>query len=211
MEPELQKNDYVVVSRIAYFFGLSSKLPLFNIRIKNNLKLWYKTPKNGDIIMIDNNIPSLAKYNEKFLIKRISASSGDIIYYQTDIFSNISYSLVKSYNYSDEFRKVIIPSAGETITINFTNYHFYEKLIKNEGGMFEFRGHDIYINNVHTNKYTFKYNHFFVTGDNKLNSFDSRVFGLIPETAIQGKALFIYWSNYSGKTGIFDRFFKWLK
>ena len=211
MEPTLQKKDFILVSRLAYFFGISSKIPFTNIRISDNLKIWYKDPEMKDVIMIDNYIPSLMNYSEKYLVKRITAVPGDLIFYSSDSFGHLSLYREAPDLFEDEFNSAIIPAKGTSVRIDNRNIMFYKHILLNENPELadNLRDND-YISSIDT-LYTFKQNHYFVEGDNSGNSLDSRAFGLIPEKSVQGKAIIIYWSLAESKVTIFDRFLKFIK
>ena len=96
----------------------------------------------------------------------------------------------KNYNWNvDYFGEVIIPKKGETIVLDTINRHLYQRIIAvYEGNEFEIDGADILINNEIATTYTFKMDYYFMMGDNRHNSSDSRFWGFLPENHIVGKA-----------------------
>ncbi|GAB2705803.1 hypothetical protein GCM10027037_34720 [Mucilaginibacter koreensis] len=96
---------------------------------------------------------------------------------------------------ADNYGPILIPKKGWTVTLNDTNLPVYERAITvYEGNQLERRGNDIYINGQKTNRYTFKMNYYWMMGDNRHDSADSRYWGFVPEDHIVGKALFIWMS-----------------
>jgi len=95
----------------------------------------------------------------------------------------------------DNFGPIFIPQAGKTVAINFMSLPFYSRIITEyEKNKLEIKGSDIYINGEKTNNYTFKQDYFWMMGDNRHNSEDSRYWGYVPEDHIVGKPVFIWMS-----------------
>ncbi|MBE9481854.1 MAG: S26 family signal peptidase, partial [Bacteroidetes bacterium] len=111
----------------------------------------------------------------------------------------------------DNFGPLIIPKAGVTIPINTKNISLYDRIIHAyELNDLEIKDDKIYINGKESDSYTFKMNYYWMMGDNRHNSADSRVWGFVPENHVVGKAVFV-WLSLDQNKSLFNGKIRWNK
>lgn len=95
----------------------------------------------------------------------------------------------------DNFGPIMIPYKGQVVNLSLENLPLYERVIDiYENNDLAVKNGQIYINGEATTKYTVQMDYYWMMGDNRHNSQDSRFWGFVPEDHVLGKAVFIWLS-----------------
>jgi signal peptidase I len=111
---------------------------------------------------------------------------------------------------ADNYGSLWIPKKNASIPLTPDNVIRYQRCIEvYEGNTFENRGGKYFINGVEATSYTFKMDYYWLMGDNRHNSLDSRYWGFVPEDHVVGKASLIWFSYENGPR--WKRLFRWIR
>jgi len=216
MEHTLLAGDYVLVTKFSYFLRTPEFLPLTNIPIPSIVFRGLKQVARNDIVVFRS--PNIAPKDPRHFgysyIKRCVAFSRDTVRQADGRFfvneSPIDSSDLDRFSrntrlYSYPYR---IPARGDTIYLNDSELDAELEIIKREGHRVESDSLSrILIDEVLSTRYIVKQNYYFMMGDNRLMSSDSRKWGCVPESNIIGQAVMVVWS-WSPDISITDFFDK---
>ena len=172
----------------------------YEIRLNSRISMTEIKDTKTDLFLTNNEANLISKSN---ILDSLKRTFNEIKSYNTSYFPN---NIRFNWN-EDNFGPIIIPKRNTTVDLTKNNLPIYKKIIreyeKNELTL-DLNG-TIRINNIETNSYTFKQDYYWMMGDNRYRSEDSRSWGFVPEDHIVGKPVFIWFSI----DGINDGFKNW--
>jgi signal peptidase I len=214
MENTLKAGDFILVNKLAYGLRSPRFFPFTNIRLPVYSIFLFKKIRRGDVIVFELPKSFSKNYSGSAVnfIKRCAALPGDTVEIRNNkIFINgeetpfprlaIRTRGPGNLSLEDEkergelrFDSVVVPGRGDVIALNPSSFVRWKNLIENEGHSIIQQQGSFLIDEKRTGSYIVEQDHYFVLGDNRDNSMDSRYWGFLPDDHIIGEAILIYWS-----------------
>ena len=223
METTIMTGDFLLINKLAFDLTTPRNIPLTNIALPFTRLIKWSDPKRGDIVVFEfpGNRDEIKNANIENYVKRCVATPGDTIEVknkvlfvngkQAPIPSNVQYARPYSYpesfveegtfpkgveQNSDFYKKLVVPKKGDLIKLTAENIEQWKTFINRdyEKEVVSLSNGKIFVDGKETTKYKVTDDYYFMMGDNRDNSLDSRFWGFVPRRNVIAKPMFVYWS-----------------
>ena len=220
MENTLRVGDFLLVNKLAYGLRSPRYFPLTDASIPSFIIPTFRSVHRGDIVVFDfpGNRDEVRPAEPSDYVKRCVGLPGDTVRIVNGVLTVNSSPIPfpaesirpshrdgpwhKSYQifpegsgYSDvNYGPVIVPHKGEHVQLDASNLPTWGMLVRREGHDVTLAPGGVMIDAKPQREYVVQRDYFFMLGDNRDNSLDSRYWGFVSDDRIIGEALFVYWS-----------------
>jgi signal peptidase I len=229
MEPTLLPGDLILISKMSYGARLLRPYKYFKQKKIDFIRIEGLHSIQREDIFVFNwpnynaSIDSTETYYGNSVVKRCIGLPGDNVYINKKDKKNRKDNVFRSkYNLFpkdstlgwtiDNYGPLYVPARGKSIELTKTNLHWYKDIFLYENPKSTITDTALLIGNKPITQYTFKFNYFFMLGDNFYHSEDSRYWGFVPYDNIKGKASIIIFSFNRDNSGFkkirWNRIFK---
>lgn len=223
MENTIMTGDFLIVNKLAYDLTTPRNIPLTNIALPFTQFFKWSDPKRGDIVVFEfpGNRDEIKNANIDSYVKRCVAEPGDKIEVRNKVLfvngkeasipANIQYA--RNYELTEEFidsetfpigvlqngdnyKQLEVPKKGAVIKLSKDNIEKWKTFINRdfERDVVSVSNDKVLVDGKETTEYIVTDDYYFMMGDNRDNSLDSRYWGFVPRRNVIGKPLFVYWS-----------------
>ncbi len=224
METTILVGDFLLVNKVIYGSSSPRTIPFTDIRLPYFTTPSWREPEHKDVVVFEypGDRDQFKPTQVLSYVKRCVGLPGDTIQIRDKVLfvngkefwrpPHIQYLTAQpipagvpnprifpagvEWN-EDNYGPLYIPKQGDVIKLNADNYYQWKTIIERElekEGSVDIVDNKIFIDGKAVTSYTLKENYYFMMGDNRDNSLDSRFWGFVPRSKIVGQALIIYWS-----------------
>lgn len=221
MENTLQIGDFLLVNKLAYGLHTPRHIPFTATSFPSFTLSLFRSVRRGDVIVFEfpGNKNEVAPSEFVYYIKRCIGLPGDTVEIRSGkvLVNGIEISFpshgIRTSHPTDKtlrrnselfptgsafsdinYGPIVVPQKGDTIKIDPSSLSRWQIFIKREGHTLRINNDTMIIDGTASSTYCVQKNYYFVLGDNRDNSIDSRYWGFVPGDHLIGEALLIYWS-----------------
>jgi signal peptidase I len=221
MENTLQVGDFLLVNKLAYGLHTPRRIPFTSTSLSSFTLPLFRGVHRGDVVVFEfpGGRDEVKPSESVNYIKRCIGLPGDTVeirfgkvlvngietsfplhgrstIHQSDnAFRRKAELFPEGAAFSDiNYGPVVVPKRGDILKIDPATFSRWHIFIEREGHTVQFSADTILIDGAAASSYRVQQNYYFVLGDNRDNSMDSRYWGFVPGDHLIGEALFIYWS-----------------
>jgi len=222
MESTIMVGDFLFVNKFIYGSSSPRNIPFTDIALPYFQMPALRDPRKGDIVVFEFQGERDELQSDKIMnyVKRLIGTPGDTVeiinkvvfvngkeikrpphiqYTQSTMKKGVPDFQIfpKGMNWNkDNYGPLVIPKKGDVINLNVSNIERWRTIIDREylKRVVSVEGDKIFIDGKEVSSYTLKKDYYFMMGDNRDESWDSRFWGFVPRDKIVGEAFLIYWS-----------------